>query len=82
MFEALLQPLLAGGLLGEVASWTSPFSPFSYHLSHSAVDFSTVNLSHPVMVLVSVPFLTAQGAQNPNIPFLSLPSFLGVDGRD
>lgn len=39
------------------------------------------SLSHPVIVLVSVPFLTAQGAQNPNNPFLSLP-FFGVDGRD
>ena len=40
------------------------------------------SLSHLVIVLVSVPFLTAQGAQSPNNPFFSLPSFWGVDGRD
>lgn len=40
------------------------------------------SLLHPVIVLVSVPFLTAHGVEDPNNPFLSLPSFLGVDGRD
>lgn len=40
------------------------------------------SLSHPMIVLVSIPFLTAHRAQNPNNPFLSLPSFWGVDGRD
>lgn len=61
------------------------FSPslFFPRLSHSAFRLlDCQSLSYPVIVLVSLPFLTTHGAQNPNSPFISLPSFWGVDGRD
>lgn len=84
MFETLLQTLLTQGLMGEMASNTSPFFlPLSLPPFPFCFRFlDCQSLSHLVIVLVSVPFLTAQGAQSPNNPFFSLPSFWGVDGRD
>lgn len=70
--------------MGEMASSTSPFSCLPLSLPPFPLCFRLLDcrsLSHPVIVLVSVPFLIAQGAQNPNNLFLSLP-FLGVDGRE
>lgn len=71
--------------MGEMASSTSPFSllPLSqppFPLCFRLLDCQS--LSHPVSLLVSVPLLTAQGAQIPNNLFLLLSSFLRVDGRD
>ena len=80
MFEALHQTLVAGVLMGKMASSTSPFSFLPLSLPLFPFCFRLVDcqsLSHPVIVLVSVPFLTAQGAQNPSNHFLSLSFFWG-----
>lgn len=65
--------------MGKMASSTSPFSflPLSLPPFPFCFRLDCQSLSHPVIVLVSVPFLTAQGAHNPNNHFLSLPFFGG-----
>lgn len=68
----------------KMASSASPFSFLPLSLPLFPFCFRLVDcqsLSHRMIVLVSVPFLIAQGAQNPNNHFLSLP-FFGIDGRD
>lgn len=81
MFEAVSPVPLSRRGNGRCSRSTSLF-PLVYPpfpLCFSVLDCRS--LSHRMIVLVSVPFLTAHWAQNPNKPFLSLPSFWGVDGR-
>lgn len=82
MFEAVSPVPLSRGGNGRYSLCTSLF-PFVYPpfpLCFRLLDCQS--LSHLMIVLVSIPFLTAHRAQNPNNPFLSLPFFGGVDGRD
>lgn len=55
-------------------------SLFFTMLSHCGLDFLIVNLSHPVIVLVSIPFLSGVGGQNPNNPFHNLLSWGVMEG--